>query len=131
MKKFLIAIMLFSFLSACDDAKKAADQVQEAVQSFDMESLNLDQFGGAAEQAKALALSVQDAINVDLSNPDAVNKVKDSIANAYSCMADKSSDEQATDLVNTLIEKVKNEDVMSLIKQAVEQGASVTQCMTN
>ncbi|WP_371185092.1 hypothetical protein [Thalassotalea maritima] len=150
MKHYIVAFTLIALLTACDTANKAVDKaqeaatdavetasdvvesVQEAVESFefDLDQFNLDQFGSATEQAKAFVLSAQEAVNVDFDDADAVATVKDKIANAYSCLVQASSDMEASELISTLIEKVKNEDAVTLIQQAVEKGASLTECMT-
>ncbi len=73
-------------LAGCDDASKAIDQAQEAANKAidtvqeQMESVedafNLDQFGDAAESAEQLAASVEEAMNVDFSDPQALIEAK-------------------------------------------------------
>ncbi|MDN3651837.1 hypothetical protein QWY77_03530 [Thalassotalea ponticola] len=135
--KYLIVVLTFlMLLTACEDSKKVADQMtdaaKDAAQSVTdyVDSIDFSQFGEAADQAKDLATSIQEAVSVDMNDSDAVESVKNSIANAYNCFAGSTSDEEATDFVTMLIDKIKNEDIVSLINQAIENAATIGECMT-
>lgn len=132
--------MLVTVLSGCDDATKAIDQVQEAANkavdtmqekmvSIDLSKLNLDQFGDAAESAKELASSVEEALNADFSNPEALTEVKDHIANAYSCLVDASSESTAEKLMDKVRATISSEDAQSLIEQGIEKAQKAKECV--
>lgn len=127
-------------LSGCEDAsvaiskaQEAVNQVSDAVQEnlhlLDPESLNLEQFGAAAERADTLLQSVQGAVNVDLNDPAAVAEVESHIANAYGCLADHSSPFMAEKLVEKVLSTVNNADVLELVERGVEKGATAGKCV--
>jgi hypothetical protein len=74
-----------------------------------MGQLNLEQFGDSAKSAKVLASSIEEALNVDFSDPDAIVEVKEHIANAYRCLIDISSE--------------------SLIEKGIEKAKAVQKCV--
>ena len=126
MKKLcLIAICLLT-LTACEDANKkideaqqaandAIDVVQETLESFDINDLNLESFGDAARQASELALSIQQGIEGNLNDPEVFNNALDSVQNAYACMVDATSESRAEQFVNSLIDRINDPQVTDLI----------------
>ncbi|KII76434.1 lipoprotein [Vibrio renipiscarius] len=140
MKKYLTALMLVAALTGCDDASKAIEQAQDAandavdslqekIESVDLNALNLDQFGEAADSAEKLAESVQAALEADFSNPQALNDVKEHIANAYSCLVDVSSESAAEKLMDKVMESISNEEAQSLIERGVEKAKEAQECV--
>ncbi|NOH61561.1 hypothetical protein [Vibrio sp. RE88] len=140
MKKTLTVMMMLGALAGCDDATKAIDQAQKAankavddiqqqVESFDLEQLNLEQFGDATESAKAMAVSVEEAMTVDFSNPQALVDAKEHIANAYSCLVEASSESTASELMDKLISSVNSEGAVSLIEKGIEQAKTAQECV--
>lgn len=140
MKRYITAIMLVTALSGCDDATKAIDQAQEAankavdsvqekVGSLDLGQLNLEQFGEAAESAKQLASSVEEALNADFSDPAALTEVKDHIANAYSCLVDASSEASAEKLLEKVMATINSEQALSLIENGIEKAKAAQECV--
>ncbi|MCG7499714.1 hypothetical protein MHO82_22880 [Vibrio sp. Of7-15] len=140
MKRYITAIMLVTALSGCDDATKAIDQAQEAANkavdsvqekmgSLDLGQLNLEQFGEAAESAKQLATSVEEALNADFSDPAALTEVKDHIANAYSCLVDASSEASAEKLLEKVMATINSEQALSLIENGIEKAKAAQECV--
>ena len=140
MKRYITAIMLVTALSGCDDATKAIDQAQEAANkavdsvqekmgSLDLGELNLEQFGEAAESAKQLATSVEEALNADFSDPAALTEVKDHIANAYSCLVDASSEASAEKLLEKVMSTINSEQALSLIENGIEKAKAAQECV--
>lgn len=139
MNRFIVAFGLVFALSACEDSAKAIDEakesatqlvgdMQEKVESFDMESLNLDQFGSAGEQVEALTASAQEVLNTDFSDMEAVAAVKDKLANAYSCLVASTSDVTAQGVIDKLLASIQNEQAADVIEEGVEQGEESTEC---
>ncbi|GAL09627.1 hypothetical protein JCM19233_604 [Vibrio astriarenae] len=139
MIRFIVAFGVVFALSACEDSAKAIDEakesatqlvgdMQEKVESFDMESLNLDQFGSAGEQVEALTASVQEVLNTDFSDMEAVAAVKDKLANAYSCLVASTSDVTAQGVIDKLLASIQNEQAADVIEEGVEQGEESTEC---
>ncbi|MGF1723461.1 hypothetical protein [Photobacterium nomapromontoriensis] len=140
MKKYITALLLVTALAGCDDASKAIDQAQEAankavdtmqdkMNSVDLTQLKLDQLGDAAGSAKELASSVEEALNVNFSDPAALTEVKEHIANAYSCLVDASSESTAERLMDKVMATVSNEEAQSLIEKAIAKAKEAQECV--
>ncbi|MDD1792109.1 hypothetical protein L4D06_05970 [Enterovibrio makurazakiensis] len=140
MKKSLAAMMLLFTLTGCEDATKAIDQAQEAankavdglqqkIESVDLGELNLDQFGDAADSAKALAMSVEEVVNADFADPQALVEVREQVANAYSCLVDATSESTAEKLLNTVLSSIGSEDALSIIDKGVEKAKAAKECV--
>ncbi|MDD1780947.1 hypothetical protein LRP49_06995 [Enterovibrio sp. ZSDZ35] len=140
MKKAITAVLLVTALAGCEEANNAIDQAQEAankavdtiqeqVESVDLSELNLDQFGDAAASAKALAESVEEAMNVDFSNPTALEDVKDHVSNAYSCLVDATSESTAEKLMNKVMQTITNEEAQTLIEKSVDMAKEAKECV--
>ncbi|MBN3494634.1 hypothetical protein [Vibrio neptunius] len=137
MKKMLTVIMVLGALVGCDEASKAIEQaqdiankavgdIQQQVESFDLEQLNPEHLGGAAQ---VMAASVEQALTVDFSNPEALTDVEERIANAYSCLVASSSESTASDLMDKLISSVTSNDAVSLIERGIEQATTAQTCV--
>ena len=140
MKKYIIAVMLVATLSGCDNANKmieqvkdtansAVDSIQKHIESVDLSKLNLDQFGDAAGSAKKLTESINQALNVDFGNIDAVAKAKEHIANAYSCLVDVSSESTAEKLMNKISASLNDKDAESLIEKGIQKAKDGYKCI--
>ena len=140
MQRYILVLGLAALLSGCEDASVAInkaqeaanqviDRVQEKAALLDMENLNIEQFGSAAEQASALFQSVQGALNVDLSDRAAVAEVEGHIAYAYGCLVDHASPLVADKLVEQLLSTVNSAEVLALIERGVEQGDAAGKCI--
>lgn len=140
MKKLVSALMFVTALTACDDSNKtiehaknlvntAADSIQKQMESVDLSQLNLDQFGDATESAKKLTESINEALNVDFGDIDAVNKAKEHITNAYSCLVDLSSESSAEKLLNKVKTSLGDKNVESLIEKSIEKARSGYKCV--
>ena len=140
MKKTVSLIVMLGALIGCDDATKAIDQAQEAanksvdniqqqVESIDLDKLNLDQLGAATESAKEMATSIEEVISIDFDNPEALTQAKEHIANAYSCLVETSSESTASELVDQLLSSVNSEDAIALIENGVEQAKLSQECI--
>jgi hypothetical protein len=140
MKKHFAVLLLMTALVGCEDANKVIDQAQdvtnkvidqaqEKMASLDFGELNLENFGEATESATKLALSVQEAINADLNDPETLTKAKAHIANSYRCLVDASSETTATRLINKIIATVNSEDVLFLIEQSLDAAETAQTCV--
>jgi cysteinyl-tRNA synthetase len=140
MKKYLTTLILITVLSGCDDATKAIEQAQESankaidslqeqMESVDLSQLNLDQFGDAAESAKELAASIEEALHVDFNDQAALTEVKEHIANAYSCLVDASSESTAEQIIDKIMTSIGNEDAQSLIEKGVDKAKAAKECV--
>ncbi len=140
MKKVIFTGLLLSLLAGCEDvnklvdqaqvvANKAVDTVQEKMTTLDVSDINLEKFGEAASSATSLANSMQEALNVDLTNAEAIDQIKNNIANAYSCLVDASSESAAEELLNGLLKSVQNEEAKSLIEGGIEKANSMKECL--
>ncbi|NRB70123.1 MAG: hypothetical protein HRU48_22710 [Vibrio sp.] len=140
MKKMLTVIMVLGALVGCDEATQAIEQaqdiankavgdIQQQVESFNLEQLNPEHLGGAAQAAQVMAASVEQALTVDFSNPEALTDVKERIANAYSCLVASSSESTASDLMDKLISSVTSKDAVSLIEKGIEQATTAQTCV--
>ncbi len=140
MKKVIFTGLLLSLLAGCEDvnklvdqaqvvANKAVDTVQEKMTTLDVSEINLEKFGEAASSATSLANSMQEALNVDLTNAEAIDQIKSNIANAYFCLVDASSESAAEELINGLLKSVQSEEAKSLIEGGVEKASSMKECL--
>ena len=140
MKKYIPALMLVTVLAGCDDASKVIDQaqdaankavdtVQEKMQSVDLSKVNLDQFGNAADSAKALAASVEEALNANFSDPEVLDEVQAKVANAYSCLVDASSESTAEELMNTVMATISNAEAQTLIEKGIAKAEATQECI--
>lgn len=133
--------MLFSIvLVGCEDANEAIDKAQDAankavdiaqskLESVDFSELNIEQFGDAAVSATEFAESIDEALNADYSNPEALIEVKEHIANAYSCLVEASSESTAEGLVNKVMATLSNEQAQSLIEKGIERAKDMQECV--
>ncbi|MDD9179429.1 MULTISPECIES: hypothetical protein [Aliivibrio] len=141
MNKKLLAPLLFSVvLMGCDDASEAIDKAQEAankavdmaqekLESVDLEAINIEQFGDAASSVSELAESIDEALNADYSNPEALVEIQEHIANAYSCLVEASSESSAEKLVNKVMSTISNQEAQSLIEKGIESAKEMQACV--
>ncbi|MED5504630.1 MAG: hypothetical protein VYC54_09435 [Pseudomonadota bacterium] len=139
MKKTISTMVLAMALAGCDDASKAIDQAQEAANKAidtaqeQMESVedafNLVQFGDAAESAEELAASVEEAMNVDFSDPQALIEAKEHIANAYACLVEASSESTVDKVMDKVMSSIGSEETKSLIKEGIEKAQAAKECV--
>ncbi|MCL1038224.1 hypothetical protein L2725_09735 [Shewanella corallii] len=140
MKKVIGALIMVTALSACEDANKAIDKaqsaantavdsIQEQMESIDLSKLDLEQFGDAAKSAEALVKSVEEALELDFSNPKALNEVTEHIASAYNCMVDATSESSAEALMNKMMDRIQSEETKSLIERSIEKGKALGECV--
>lgn len=140
MKKYIVAVGVVTLaLVGCEDssntmeeAKESATQmvetVKETVEGFDLESLDLTQFGDAGEQVKALGEAVQEVLATDFTDLSALAAVKDKVANAYSCLVGASSETTAQEVIGKLLSSVTDQEAVDVIEEGVEQGSDPDQC---
>ncbi|MGF1909495.1 lipoprotein [Vibrio kasasachensis] len=140
MKRYVTALVLVAALAGCEDATKAIDQAQEAankavdtiqeqMESVDLSKLNLDQFGDATESAKEFALSVEEALNADFTNPEALTQMKENIANTYACLVDATSESTAEKLLDKVLATISNQEAQSLVEKGIEKAKSAQKCV--
>lgn len=140
MKNSLIALVVTFALVGCEDAANAIDQAQEtansAVDSFQEEldfsnfaDLDLDQFGSAAESAKALTSAIEKITNMDFNDSDALAQATEHISNAYSCLVDASSESTAEKLIEKVMGTIANQDMLTLIEEGVEKAKAAQECV--
>lgn len=139
-KKLLLPLLFSIVLVGCEDANEAIDKAQDAankavdiaqskLESVDFSELNIEQFGDAAVSATEFSESIDEALNADYSNPEALIEVKEHIANAYSCLIEASSESTAEGLVNKVMATISNEQAQSLIEKGVERAQDMQECV--
>ncbi|MDD9174633.1 hypothetical protein ERW49_01055 [Aliivibrio finisterrensis] len=139
-KKLLVPLLFSVALMGCDDASEAIDKAQEAankavdmaqekLESVDLEAINIEQFGDAASSASELAESIDEALNADYSNPEALVEIQEHIANAYSCLVEASSESSAEKLVNKVMSTISNQEAQSLIEKGIESAKEMQACV--
>lgn len=139
-KKLLLPLLFSIVLVGCEDANEAIDKAQDAankavdiaqskLESVDFSELNIEQFGDAAVSATEFSESIDEALNADYSNPEALIEVKEHIANAYSCLVEASSESTAEGLVNKVMATISNEQAQSLIEKGVERAQDIQECV--
>ncbi|KAB2825389.1 hypothetical protein [Aliivibrio finisterrensis] len=139
-KKLLVPLLFSVALMGCDDANEAIDKAQEAankavdmaqekLESVDLEAINIEQFGDAASSASELAESIDEALNADYSNPEALVEIQEHIANAYSCLVEASSESSAEKLVNKVMSTISNQEAQSLIEKGIESAKEMQACV--
>ncbi|CED71970.1 putative lipoprotein [Aliivibrio wodanis] len=139
-KKLLLPLLFSIVLVGCEDANEAIDKAQDAankavdiaqskLESVDFSELNIEQFGDAAVSATEFSESIDEALNADYSNPEALIEVKEHIANAYSCLVEASSESTAEGLVNKVMATISNEQAQSLIEKGVERAQDMQECV--
>jgi cysteinyl-tRNA synthetase len=139
-KKLLMPLLFTVALVGCDDASEAIDNAQDAankavdmaqskLESVDLDVLNIEQFGDAADSATEFAESIDEALNADYSNPKALVEVQEHIANAYSCLIEASSESSAEKLMNKVMSTISNQEVQSLIEKGIESAKEMQACV--
>ncbi|MDR9829010.1 hypothetical protein RCJ22_25815 [Vibrio sp. FNV 38] len=139
MNKVIAIVGLATVLFGCEDAANTVEQakesatemvgdMQEKIESVDLESLNLEQFDGAKEQIQQLTMSAQEVLSTDFTNAEAVTEAKGKVANAYRCLVDASSSMSAEQVINKIKSAMTNEEAVEVIEQGIEEGEE-TECM--
>lgn len=155
MKKTLFAVMMTVALLGCEDANKAVDDAQDAAteamnkvqetaseatevvqeqmdkaqEQIESVGFDFEQFASTSETAKALSNTVKDAMNVDFSDPQAIEEMKDRIANAYQCYVEATSESEAEGTMSSMLASVSSDDVKSLIEKGMEKAKAVKECV--
>ena len=139
-KKLLVPVLFSVVLMGCDDASQAIDKAQEAankavdmaqtkLELINLSDLNIEEFGDVAVSAKEFATSVDEALNADYSNPEALVEVKEHISNAYSCLVAASSESTAENILDKVMATISNENAESLIEKGVERAQDMQECV--
>ncbi|MCP3698738.1 MAG: hypothetical protein GY920_09330 [Aliivibrio sp.] len=139
-KKLLVSLLFSVALMGCDDASEAIDKAQEAankavdmaqekLESVDLEVINIEQFGDAASSASEFAESIDEALNADYSNPEALVEIQEHIANAYSCLVEASSESTAEGLLNKVMATLSDEQAENLIEKGIERAQDMQECV--
>ncbi|MGR5421309.1 MULTISPECIES: hypothetical protein [Vibrio] len=144
MKKIISTMIMAMALFGCEDATKAIDQAQEAANKavdsvqeqidiiqdhVDSVDFNLEQFGEATESAQALAASVEEALDADFSDPEALVEAKDDIANAYRCLVEASSESTVEKMMDNILASISNDEAKSLIKKGIDKAKAASECV--
>ncbi len=140
MKKIILATALILSLTACEEATKkideaqqaaneALDGVQQTLDALNFDELNLEQFGEASQKAGELAQIIQQVMEENVNNPDKLLEAQDKVANAYSCLIDASSESTAEKVINTVLEKINNEQATTMIERAIEKASEAKECV--
>ncbi len=154
MKNTIYAVIMTLALFGCDQANKtvdeaqkaateAAENVQEAASdamdsaqetASDMadamtDTFDYDQFAATSPQAKSFSDSIQEAMDVDFSDPQAVDSMTNRVANTYKCYVESTSESEAQSTVSSILSSLSNGDVKSLIQTAIDNAKYITKCM--
>ncbi|MDD9195505.1 hypothetical protein PVK62_06590 [Aliivibrio sp. S3MY1] len=139
-KKLLVPLLFSVALMGCDDASEAIDKAQEAankavdmaqekLESIDLDAINIEQFDDAASSVSEFAESIDEALNADYSNPEALVEIQEHIANAYSCLVEASSESSAEKLLDKVMSTISNQEAQSLIEKGVEGAKEMQECV--
>jgi beta-glucosidase/6-phospho-beta-glucosidase/beta-galactosidase len=140
MKKSVMTLTLTLALVGCDDASKVIDQAQEVAnkavdtlqlqaQLIDLNSLNLEVFGDAAQRAKEFTQSIDTLMKTELGDQEAIRNVTEQISNSYYCLVEVSSQETAENLLDKIVSSVKNDQMLAIIEKGVGKANSVKECV--
>ncbi len=140
MKNVISAILLSLVLTGCEDASQkieeaqqaandALESVQQSLDSFDINELNLERFGDAARYANELAVSIRASLEANLNDPEAFSNVQDKVQNAYACMVEATSESKAQQFANKLLGSIQDEQAITLIERAMEKAQDAQQCI--
>lgn len=140
MKKCISMILMLGALVGCEEATKAIDKAQEAansavdsvqekMESVDLEKLNLDQFGEAAQAGQNLMQSLEAAMEADFTNQEALTHVKERLANAYTCLVDATSESSADKIMDQFMSTISREEVKSFIDSSVQKAKETQECI--
>lgn len=155
MKKTIFAVMMVMVLLGCEDANKTVDDAQETAtkamekvqqtaddatevvqeqmdkmqEQVDSVAFDFDQFSTTSEMAKSFSDAVKEAMNVDFTDPQAVEDVKSRIANSYQCYVEATSESEADSAVSGMMASVSNDEVKSLIETGIEKAKAVKECV--
>lgn len=110
---------------AMDSAQDAASDMADSM----TDSFDYDQFAATSPQAKSFSDSIQAAMDVDFSDPQAVDSVTNRVANAYKCYVESTSESEAQSTLSSILSSLSNGDVKSLIQTAIDNAALITQCV--
>ncbi len=112
---------------AMESVEKAAGDAADAMSMRD--SFDYDQFAASSPEAKAFSDSVQEAMEVDFSNPQAVDSATNRVANTYKCYADTTSQSEAQNTISSMLSSLKNDSVKSLVQSAINDSKDIYQCV--
>lgn len=140
MKTILITLTGLMALTACDSANQMIDKAQETanqkvetlqtkLETIDINGINLDLLKQSPELAAQLTESINQALQVDLTNLTEVEAVKAKVANAYACLVEVSSKTTAEEVINTLMQNISNAEVATLIETVVNQTSTTMACV--
>lgn len=140
MKKYISLVTLLVLLAGCEDAAKtidkaqdiannAVDSLQEKAESVNLGDFNLDKINDIADSGKSLVASIEKAMTVDFTDPQALTEVKESISNAYSCVIEASSESNAQKIMEQITSEITNESIKSLIDSGVEKAKEAQKCI--
>ncbi len=110
---------------AMDSAQEAASDAANAMSG----SFDYDQFAATSPEAKTFSDSIQSAMDVDFSDPQAVDSVTNRVANAYKCYVESTSEAEAQSTISSILSSLSNGDVRSLIQTAIDNAKYIGQCV--
>lgn len=140
MKKTLMVLIMMTALVGCDDATKAIDEakaaaneavdsLQQKVDSFDLNNLNLEVFGDATQKAQEFAQSIESLVHTDFTDHQAVAAATEKVSNSYSCLVEVSSETTAENLLDKIVSSIKNDQVLAIIEKGVVQAKNAKECI--
>ncbi len=154
MKNSIYAVMITVSLFGCDQANKTVDSAQEAATeaaetvketasdamdsaketASDMadamtDTFDFDQFSSTSPQAKSFSDAIQGAMDVDFSDPQAVDSMTSRVANTYKCYMESTSEAEAQSTVSSILSSLSSGDVKSLIQTAIDNAKYIAKCV--
>ncbi len=109
---------------AMDSAQETASDMADAM----TDSFDYDQFAATSPQAKNFSDSIQAAMDVDFSDPQAVDSITNRVSNAYKCYVESTSEAEAQSTLSSILSSFTSGDVKSLIQTAIDNAKYITQC---
>ncbi len=117
---------------AMDSASDAMDNVQDAASDMAdsmTDTFDFDQFSATSPEAETFSDAIQEAMDVDFSDQQAVDSVTSRVANAYQCYVQSTSEAEAQSTINSILSSLSSGDVKSLIQTAIANAKTITECV--
>ncbi len=110
---------------AMDSAKETASDMADAM----TDTFDFDQFSATSPEAKSFSDAIQGAMDVDFSDPQAVDSMTSRVANTYKCYVESTSEAEAQSTVNSILSSLSSGDVKSLIQTAMDNAKYIAKCV--
>lgn len=115
--------------TATDMSEAAQDQMDAMQEEAASAEFDFDQFAATSAEARSFSEAVEDAMNVDFTDPQAVESVTERVSNTYQCYVEATSESDAESAVSSMMDSLESDEVKSLIETAIENAQAGMGCM--